>query len=395
MPRLVFDQVMETVAAKGCTLLTTREEYGEGKLNCKSFYDITAACGHPNRVKYDMFKAQGCGVYCKECTKKAGIEKMRHFGKIGQDTEVEGFRYLYDMLSPFFEVRKMVEGTLADLAIRPLFVKNDEWLPIQLKTTSSSQAKYSNNITFTLSRDYPGMLVCLVCLEPHIVLAIPGDVIMGQSKVKMGEKRSKYHRYIVDDYDSCFRAYYDKFALQSIEKINTPQGACQQREQEYRRRREQYLPYLCFMYPDREGLAYDFTVNGYKVQEKVASIRKVKNKNEQTLKGSYAVTISRIGKVDVKLRDVPYAAGDNDFYWINIPDTTLFFLVPEDAMIKHGKIRTDSQPGKTTMVVYTRSALSSSNIHRWLHEYLHDYTRVDREYMQAIFGTGKWQLQVE
>lgn len=380
MVRLTYDNVLDNVVQKGCTLITTKEQFEHENLNCKSFYDIIGICGHPSKVKYDMFKAQNCGVKCKECTKKGVVEKLSNLNRETQDIAYDGYCDLKGKLSAFFHVEKMVEGTWADFVIKPNSVNDDMWLPIQLKTTQCAKAQYSNNISFPIHQDYGNMLITFVCLEPKLVLAIPAEIVSGMTRLKIGATTTKYEPYIVHDFNECFHKYYNDMPLQTFDEANTPRCCSQQREQEYRRKREQFIPYLRFEYPEREGLPYDFTINGFKVQEKVASIRNVKNKRKETLLNTYAVCISRGKKVENAYRE-----GDNDFYWINIPDSTIFFLIPEAGMNEHGMLKTSIHSVKTSMVVYTRPALSSSNKHMWLHQYMFDYMTVPEKTIKRIF----------
>ena len=52
--KLTYEQVASLVEEYGCKLVTTKSTFLEKQLNSKSFYEIIAACGHSNVIKYDI-----------------------------------------------------------------------------------------------------------------------------------------------------------------------------------------------------------------------------------------------------------------------------------------------------------------------------------------------------
>jgi hypothetical protein len=350
------------------------------KLNSKSFYDIIASCGHPNRIKYDMFKAQQCGVRCKACTLSEIKTKLIEKPISSIDIEYNGFCYLRDILQPTFEVQKCPEGTLADFAIRLAGCVDDNWIPIQLKVTQQRSILYSDNYTFRIGKSNYDILVLLLCLEDKRIWVFNGVDIHGLETIKIGKKASKYDSYFIPNITDYFVHQWNIHKKCRIEKINLPISKYQQLEQQYRRRREKYLPFIEFVYPERDGTVYDFTVNSYKVQEKVASIQ---TKRGKKCTSSFMVNLSRSGNAHAKKG---YNEGDNDFYWINIPDSTKFFIIPENVLLINGKI---ARKGETIskqvyLGVYpTPREQSTSN---WMHHYIYDYNTVTPQDIKDIFG---------
>jgi hypothetical protein len=383
--KLNYDRINQVITSKGCTLLTTVEQIQSLKMHSKSYYRIIAACGHENIVLYDMFKAQGCGVLCRPCRLDSVASKNKKINANGicNDVEYQGFCYLRDQLRNTFIVEKMVEGTLADFAIKPVTIEADEWLPIQLKVTTKP-SKYSNNYSFKIkNKSYPNMVVILMCVEDKRVWMFNGNELPKET-VSIGSKRSKYSKFEVSDMHHALVSFYDTLPRLSIDTTNIPLNICQQREQAYRRKREGYLPYIEFDYPECESLVYDFTVNGMRIQEKVASKTKTRCTGDNI---AYTVIISRGGKADGsnKRNGFLYAQSDNDYYWINIPDTTKFFLFPEEILLQHNKI---SPRGVVTrkscsLGLYTYDRPQSPN--NWIHDHMFDYTTVTEDQMKKFF----------
>jgi hypothetical protein len=381
-----YDRINDYVISKGCTLLTTVQEIQENHMNSKSMYDIIGTCGHESRIKYDMFKAINCGIQCKACTLATATLKLKNAETKSADTEYTGYCYLRDQLSSAFDVQKMVEGTLSDFAIKPKTVLDDEWLPIQLKVTTKAHAQYSDNYRFRMANKlYRNIAIVLLCLEDKKVWMINGNDLPKIKSITIGSKRSKYSQYEVKNLHETAQTFYNTLPTESFHAINVPIGANQQREQDYRRKRESYLPYLEFVYPEREGLEYDFIVDNMKVQEKVASETNVRCVGDNI---AYSVLIERC-RMSKHIRErYLYAQGDNDYYWINIPDTTKFFLIPELVLLEYNKI---SPKGVTikrgcSLGLYVYDRPQSPN--NWQYKCLYDYTTITQDEMKKFFKVG-------
>jgi hypothetical protein len=370
-----YNRINTYITGKGCTLLTTVQDIRDNKMVAKSFYKIIGICGHESYIKYDMFKAMNCGIKCKSCTLESTVNTLKVKSLNASNTEYKGYCYLRDQLINTFQVKKMVEGTQADFAIKPLDTDEDMWLPIQLKTSLNININHCNNYHFSIGRnDYPNMIVVLLCLEDKKTWILNGNDIIGKQSINIGSTRSKYSQYEVNDIVTLFNKLYITQGKYNIAILNTPKSYQQEREQKYRNLREQYMPYISFTYPEEEHLPYDFTVNGFKIQEKVAT--KARNKKINT---SYVVVMARCaGK-----NKIAYSKGDNAYYWINIPDTTKFFLIPELALLEHGKIIPKCTKGYL-MGINIRYLPKSQN--NWMYQYMYDYKTITQEQMMQIFA---------
>lgn len=377
--KLQYEHVEQCILQNGCTLITTKDEFIANHMNSKSFYDIIATCGHPNRVKYDMFKAQSCGIKCKLCTVLSVKSKLQKESN-NADIEYQGFCYLRDILQPTFQVKKCNEGTCADFAVKLSKNETDSWVPVQLKVTKQFSKQYSNNYTFNMGASNYYIPVILLCLQDKRTWIMDGAGIQGLQSIRIGSKRSKYSANEVLHIVEFFANKWDGFEKHTFESINIPISKNQQREQVYRRLREQYLSYIDFVYPECEGLVYDFMINGKKVQEKVASYQ---IKRQKRCDSSYVVKLSR-STTAKKTRQYEY--GENDFYWINLPNCTTFFVIPEEVMLQYGKIsnKGECNPKTSMLAVYpTKREKSKTN---WMHNYAYDYKTITSEQINSIFG---------
>lgn len=382
--QLAYNRMNMYVTSKGCTFLTTVQEIQDHKMNSKSFYKIIGTCGHESLIKYDMFKAMDCGIKCKMCTRQSIVTTLRNKSENPSKIEYQGYCYLRDQLVQVFDIQKMVEGTQADFAIKPLNIDEDQWLPIQLKTSLNIKVQNCNNYQFKLGRQcYPNMTIVLICLEDKKAWALNGNDVIGKQTLSIGSKRSIYSQYEVTNVVNTFQNLYNTQAKQSLIMLNLPKSAQQEREQTYRRLREMYMSYLSFEYPEEESLPYDFIVNGYKVQEKVATKTKTRCAGDNI---GYVVNIARSFGRKHDRKKIAYLKGDNAYYWINVPDTTLFFLFPEAALLHHGRLSIDGTRIKTSsMAIYTYDRPNST--HNWIRQYMYDYKTIAQETMMQFFAT--------
>ena len=60
-----------------------------------------------------------------------------------------------------------------------------------------------------------------------------------------------------------------------------------------------------------------------------------------------------------------YDKGDNDFYWINLPDNETFYIIPEHILITQNIISSETKKGKKNI------SFAKRNI--WLETYKYSY----------------------
>jgi len=383
-----YDKIKNNIISTGCQLITPIEYFNEADklLNAKSKLTIISKCGHENLIQYDNFKSKGCGIYCKKCINKNRSEKLS--GSIQSTLDYDSFIILKNLISNNFEIIKMCEGTLADVVIRPLFVNNDKWLPIQLKATGKPQKTNSNNYYFSKINKYETMLVFCICIEDQRMWLFEGKFLKNLSRLRIGNTRSIYSSYEVtqEQLNIQLNKFYNTYNLLNFENANTPISNQCINEQKYRKLRESKIPYIKFEYPEQDGLCYDFIVNNLKVQEKIATYY---YKRGIICPDTYVIRISR--------HKGCYKKGDNNLYWFGIPNTELFYLIPEDILIEKGYIENTShkssiQKCKLSLTLYpsyTYDKLINRKITSyWINEYLFNYNTLEKITFINIFENG-------
>jgi hypothetical protein len=97
---------------------------------------------------------------------------------------------------------------------------------------------------------------------------------------------------------------------------------------------------MTFDYPKVDHRVFDVIINNrYKVQDKVITSYKRKNRNCIT----YVVQFGR--------RDSRYCYGDNDYYWLFLPDKKGAYVIPETCLYENGMICGQNEPNKGSLMV--------------------------------------------
>lgn len=323
------------VIAKKCILLTKEYEYINMMKNDKIYINIISLCGHENIVRTNLFCYQDNGVYCKKCMPTIVSNNASKLKTL--NIEYEGFLYIKSLLTPYVEISKMVEGTKADFAIKMI---NSEklWMPIQLKVTAKPKQNRSNQYLFSIQHNYEMPILC-ICLSDKKMWLFP-ERLLGKKNLQIGYNKSKYQEYEINlnNINERLHKIYNISSKDSIENLNIPESRSQKQEQKFRKQREEYFSNTLFEYPEQNGLPYDFSVNGQKFQEKVLC------KNPKT--SGYICTF---GKRKNKNTIIQYCKNDADYYWFHIPDTKIYYIIPENILIEKGYINdtADIKKGKT------------------------------------------------
>lgn len=357
-----YNAIKQTFADHECQLLTTYEEYIDKKLKNTSKYKIIAVCGHiVENCWFHMFKYRGTGLLCKNCI---DINHTEHNKELNLDNSYTfNLEYLsIELIKKYsenkLEINKTNECCLADLMIRDKSKIEDKWLPIQVKSTLKGR---HNIYSFAIHNNYPNMFIILVCIEEEKFWIINGNQILNQCKVSIGmQKSNKYSEYSVKKEDLANKLkelYIINNNYDTFSNINTPQTSECIKEQEYITLRINYLSNLKFINSSLPQQVYDFTVNGKKIQEKLAYSPKNR------------IPTVKLAKNKHGLKNSPYEVGDNDFYWINIPDKETFYLIPEDILEKELIISNNINKG-TCIIIF------KSN---WTLKYRYSYKDPDIE----------------
>ena len=121
-----------------------------------------------------------------------------------------------------------------------------------------------------------------------------------------------------------------------------------------------------FIENSRHSLCYDFMIGPYKVQEKVGVV--VKNR-----KNSIVYVLHKCnGRNKNK---IAYAVGDNDLYWLHIPNTEEFFVIPESVMLEKKHVGPDAK----FHLVYNEQRA-------WMNTYKYNYTEGAVNQLQVLLA---------
>jgi hypothetical protein len=386
-----YEYVKKLLEAEKCQLLTTEDEFNQMREEHKKIADrnkrrivvkILSSCGHVTEKCFLMyFTFHGTGILCTDCAKLKANEKaktnLEENGIKFLEQEYGIFLILKEELSKEFEVKKTSDGCKSDFYLRPKDTAEDEWLPVQLKTSAACIDKLG--YSFAVHRDYSGMPVILFSLANKIWL-VDGSDIRGVNRLSIGKTKSKYSDYEItmeELNDKIMEAYNDpKYDKKQEEEINMECTEKMKLEQEFRKYRENKIPFIEFIGNEMEGLAYDFMIGNKKVQEKVAGACKRNDK-------IYAIK-AKISRHGDNGSNTPYSEGENDIYWIHMPDKKYFYVIPEAILIENGYISTKDQSGKSIITVTVNGKTE------WLNKYLFNYENIciDNEKIRLIKSLG-------
>jgi hypothetical protein len=379
--KVTYEELFNLFEINSCKLLTTKEEYLAMKGHHKKV-KIVSSCGHiTQECPLNEFKGRGTGIKCKECV----IDQMKEKAKINSkdndknivalQTEFKSYIKIKDLIIDGFYIERTNEGCLADIIIKPKSVDDDLWLPIQLKSTSVIKNIYS----FHLHNEYNDMLIILHSLIDDKMWCINGNLVKGKTKIGMGLGKSKYDIYSIESSNIAnkLEEFYKEYKLSSKSTINIPITERHQKENKFRKLREYKLSGIIkFDYPDIQYQHHDFMISidkTYKIQEKVGS--HVKNR-----KNIYFGIYKKRGIDNI----VPYDKGDNDFYWLNMPDEKTFYVIPENILLEEGYIKDDEHIGGKYISLYYEY---TDNIKtKWAVDYKFDYDNIDKDKLLKMFG---------
>ncbi len=189
--------------------------------------------------------------------------------------------------------------------------------------------------------------------------------------------KSKYNKYLIDN-DKIFdiiNKYIPHIVLDTSSSLMTPVTNTQQFEYQYVIKRENYINFISYSYPEIQGTCVDFIVNEFKVQEKVSGYIREKDSITTSL-------MKNNGKKNGKRNFIPYEKGDNDFYWIHSSIDDRFWIIPENVLINKEYINNKIREVKK----HLRFKCNYSKNSNWLKEYEYNYTNIDINKIKALFN---------
>lgn len=376
----MYKSLINFCKEKNCKLVTTEEEY-KNKKERPVQIDIISSCGHQsNNVYVHVFKSRNTGVICKNCHLETSKKFNKNNNKFSTlDIENDAYNIIKNQCNDLI-IEKTNDGCLIDFIIKP---KDKElYLPFQLKST---QSKYNGSYSFDIcGKKYDNMLIILVAVEDKKIWILDNNIINNKQKLSIGSQKSKYSCFEVslNDFNKKINESYIDYDTYLIDKniANIPISDSQKKEYEYKLLRESKLDFLNFKDPEKNQQCYDFIINNYKVQEKVGSSTKTNFavrffKNNGTIKGNRKFT--------------SYKKGDNDFYWVHLPNKEHFIIIPEQIMIQQQII---DPPDNKILTVKIPQIIKKDN---WLYDYLFDYNNFDKDKFDNLLIARKLHNEVE
>ena len=363
-----YTKLCQEFADYECRLLTTEEEIKEQIKNRSitihhAKVKILAECGHEQECVVTNFLQRRTAVMCKDCRLKSINTKMKESSINNHEIEYRGYKDIKLILEEYYHVEKSKEGCLADFMIRPKCSTTDQWIGIQLKvTTKMSFGMY----TFRkICNSYDDLLIFCYCLEEQKLWILPYLVIKNLKFNLNISEYSKYNKYLITNNTKIpmiIDSYRNSYQYFTKEELLLPTSLQQQQEQTYARRRELKCPFIEFTYPEIENGKTDFYIGNLKIQEKVSSLYRNKN---------VIVLCVHNGTIDKKRQYRSYQWSDNDFYWVNIKNSSNFYVIPEMELYKRNFISS-----KDTYINRVNIYIDSND---WLFPYLFDYENLDKE----------------
>jgi hypothetical protein len=378
----VYETVIAEFNKHNCKLLTTKEEHCEISKNKAYKLNYIASCGHNHIVFYNVFKSRGTGIICPSCknkeignTKKEKIQNNEMSKTHNIEQEFKFIQKISELLKNDFEIIKAFDGCNVDMIFRPNNITDDSWVGIQVKTNNVRYLTYS----FHINNIYKDCLLLFYCCEDESIWLIPENIIGEQKKVSIGYNRSKYNIYKVtkENIINKLNELYNNTSKFDFDTLNTPSNIYQQREQDFRKYRENKLDFIKFDYDNMEGTVYDFKIGSLKIQEKVAKMDDNNRCCFQMCKNN--------GIINKKPNQIQYNIGDNDFYWLNCHNKKYFFVIPEKILADKKVIGNEKENKNRKILKITINETLHKNS-SWLQPYMFDYENIDKERLLNILN---------
>jgi len=374
-----YNKYVKLFKDRNCKLLYSLDEFiillNNNDLNIReTTVKYIAQCLHENEMIIHSFDT-GSGNICNTCVK---IEQKTRCGDNRSFIiEDKGIVYIKKLFKDFFEIRLTDDGCLADFAIRNINSKEDLWLPIQLKTTKSNKYSY----IFKLHKNkYINCIILCLCENEEKLWILNGNEVNETESLHINKSNTckySFEEIIKNNLQNSIVKYYNIMQIKQFDELNIPISLEVQKEQEFRKYRENKCNFITFEYPDETGAVYDFTINNLKVQEKTSYI----------VKSALRTHISRQTVNGVRMPS--YKKNDNQFYWVHFPCKKYFLLFPEIFLINEGFIQTDNQLGKTTFYI---SVISIHDKDYKYNKYLFDYNNIDKEKLLKMIIIAEIEL---
>lgn len=372
-----YKKIIDIFNSKNCELLTTEDEYNDlikNKVPSLVSFKYIASCGHENNIVLISFKLRNLGIICRKCKNKEvknnAIEISKKVNYIHR--EIDFTKKFQIFISDKFESKLTNEGAKTDLIIKPINIKSDKWLCIQIKTT---QDICHNVYAFTIQSNYANHIIICHCINDDKYWLIPFNDI-NTSKISIGKKGgSKYIQYYTEKNDIKIELlkYYNNTDLYLEKDSIISANKSANKEELYRQKIYNYCSFLNIEKPQYTNMVFDLIINNKKIQEKVI------NQKENGF-GYTGLIFKRFGCRKVQ----NYNCYDNDFYWFHVSDTSSFFIIPEFELYEKDIISLLHIEGKKG--IYLHLDYNVEYKHNWAYKYLFDYENIDKEKLLNILN---------
>lgn len=363
--KTAYEKTAKYFTDKGCKLLTTQEDFID-TMNPQKV-KFVASCGHENEVFTNVFIYRDTGVICKDCMVKKQVKISRERNVNYFEQGHEGYVMLQSYIGEFFEMKKTHEGCLATCAIRPKQSNNDSWLSVELKVNKTIKF---NMCSFHITSKYTNCLIVCVQLDTKKIWVIDGNIDLPK-KLNITQTYSKYDEHLVsnDKLVDKFQDKYESYFKDTFENIDTPINENTRTEQMFKKIREEKIE-LTFEYPEVQNSVCDFTFENKRFQEKVGSSQKGKN--------GYTFSLH---KNNGRNALQSYVKGDNDIYWLHLPDKKTFYVIPERVMIENELVSLIAGQKKKTLYICPGDENSK---HFWTEEYKFEYDSLNLDELLTL-----------
>ncbi len=369
-----YTEICNEFELAGCKLTTTYDEMKELVLLkpiCSTRLNFTGICGHQSSANYTNFRLRKTGINCKNCSKINAINKRKNIDKlILVKNEETSIKILCEVLENAFTILRTHEGCSADLLIRYKDSPNDEWIPIQVKTT---QKICHNMYSFRhISDKYTGMIIICHSLDDNKVWIFPYSDSIPKTKLNISDTpTSKYnkYKYNIENLQVAIESNIHNCTFMTKLFGNTPNNIYQQREQQYCKKRMEYVPFLTYETISCQSSPSDFIANRKKVQEKVIGAKRGE---------SYVFHLSSRNGINGRRT---YKLGENDIYWFHSSFDDLFWIVPENELYNRKWISDSDKVSKCKHILIN---IKNYGKHKWLKEYEFNYSSLSLESVNKI-----------
>ena len=335
-----YEKIFNLFKNYNCKILHLKDEFNKIYKNANSEIMYTASCGHNNTTRVRYFDGK-CGIICPNCVYKnrslylkqrqSGLNKI-----INNKTETTAINYLTKCIENTFDIIKTFESCKSDIIVKPKNNSSNLWLGVQIKSTSCFNNKC---YYFNMKKKYnEQLIICISNTDNKIWGFENNDICNINSVLQINiSNNSKYNKFAIT-------SNVEEFILNK-----------------YNNKKYLLFEKNILLNQLSKTTLIEYNVGNKKIQEKVGHYveKKIYNYFDFNLTKSN-------GRGNKK---IPYEIGDNDLYWLNCKNSSIFYIIPEIILIKYKYI------GKKTSI----STSNENKSKKWLNEFKFDYNNLEND----------------